>query len=130
MKAYSPDLRERILRALEGGMSTSEAARVFDVGISTVKRYVRQQQETGSLTPKPIPGRPARIGLAEHAALQAQLEAYPTKTLARHCELWEQAYDTRVSIATMSRVIRRLGWVHKDGRWVHQDLSKRTRRRG
>ena len=62
MKAYSPDLRERILRALEGGMSTSEAARVFDVGISTVKRYVRQQQETGSLTPKPIPGRPARIG--------------------------------------------------------------------
>jgi transposase len=130
MKAYSPDLRERILRALDGGMSTSEAARVFDVGISTVKRYVRQQRETGSLAPKPIPGRPARIGPAEHAALQAQLESHPTETLARHCELWEQQHGTRVSIATMSRVIRRLGWVHRDGRWVRASLAKRTRRHG
>lgn len=130
MKAYSPDLRERILRALEGGMSTSEAARVFDVGISTVKRYVRQQQETGSLAPKPIPGRPARIGTAEHAALQAQLEAYPVLTLARHCELWEQEYGMRVSIATMSRVIRRIGWIYKGGRWIPSGPSKRVRRRG
>lgn len=130
MKAYSPDLRARILRALDGGMSTSEAARVFDVGISTVKRYVRQQQETGSLTPKPIPGRPARIGTSDYAALQAQLEAYPAETLARHCDLWEQKHSTRVSIATMSRAIRRLGWIHKDGRWVPQGPSKRSRRRG
>ncbi len=130
MRAYSPDLRARILRALDGGMSASEAARVFDVGISTVKRYVKQQQETDSLAPKPIPGRPARIGPAEHAALQAQLEALPTGTLARHCELWEQEHGTRVSIATMSRVIKRLGWVHRDGRWVRVGLSKRTRRRG
>lgn len=130
MKAYSPDLRERILRALDGGMSPSEIARVFDVGLSTVKRYARQQRETGSLIPKPIPGRPARISAAEHAALRAQIEAYPTASLARHCELWEQAHGTRVSTATMSRVIRRIGWTYEDGCWVPLGPPKRSRRRG
>lgn len=130
MKAYSPDLRQRILRALDNGMSVSKAARVFDVGVSTVRRYARQQRETGNLRPKPIPGRPARISAAEHAALQAQIAAHPALTLARHCELWEQAHGTRVSTATMSRVIRRLGWIYKDGCWVPAGPSKRSRRRG
>jgi transposase len=36
MKAYSPDLRARILGAVDAGMSKSEAARVFRVGRATV----------------------------------------------------------------------------------------------
>ncbi len=39
MKPYSEDLRTRIVAALEGGMSKSEAARLFDVSLSSVKRY-------------------------------------------------------------------------------------------
>jgi hypothetical protein len=39
VKAYSIDLRTKIMRAVDAGMSKSEAARVFDVGLSTVKRY-------------------------------------------------------------------------------------------
>jgi len=38
MKAYSLDLREKILGAVEGELSKSEAAPVFGVGLSTVKR--------------------------------------------------------------------------------------------
>ena len=40
MKAYSEDLRLRIVAAVDRGMPRSEAARVFGVGQATVKRYL------------------------------------------------------------------------------------------
>lgn len=42
MKAYSPDLRSRIVAAVDAGVSKAEAARRFDVALPSVKRYVRQ----------------------------------------------------------------------------------------
>jgi transposase len=44
MKAYSKDLRRKIVNALGRGMSKAEAARIFGVGISTVKRYAAKAQ--------------------------------------------------------------------------------------
>jgi transposase len=58
MKAYSTDLRAKILDAVDAGMSKSEAARTFRVGLATVKRYAALRREQGTLDPKPHPGRP------------------------------------------------------------------------
>ena len=46
MKAYTKDLRRKIVEAIERGMSKAQAARTFGVGISTVKRYATKA-ETG-----------------------------------------------------------------------------------
>ncbi len=47
MKAYSEDLRRKIVDAIERGMPKAEAARTFGVGISTVKRYASKIQREG-----------------------------------------------------------------------------------
>jgi transposase len=39
MKAYSEELRRKIVDAIERGMPKAQAARTFGVGISTLKRY-------------------------------------------------------------------------------------------
>jgi transposase len=39
MKPYSEDLRIRIVQAVEEGTSKSATARLFDVSLSSVKRY-------------------------------------------------------------------------------------------
>ncbi len=62
MRAYSTDLKERLVRAVADGQPMREAARRFGVAVTTVKRAVVQQRETGSLERKPIPGYPRRIG--------------------------------------------------------------------
>jgi putative transposase len=45
---YSEDLRERVVAAVEGGLSRRQAASMFDVGISTVIRWVQRFRTTGS----------------------------------------------------------------------------------
>ena len=118
MKAYSPDLRSKIVAAVEAGRSKAEVARVFDVGLSTVKRYLKQQRETGSLAPKRHPGRAPTIRPDQRALLRAQLDAHPAGFLDEHCAWWEEQTGTRVSTSTMCREIKRLEWTRKKGRWV------------
>ena len=117
MRAYSVDLRTHLLQAVAAGGSKAEAARVFGVSVRTLDRYLRQRALTGQVAPKPIPGRERIIGPAQDPLLEAQLQAHDDATLAQHCELWEQAQGVRVSLATMSRAIARLGWTRKKSRW-------------
>jgi transposase len=110
MKAYSVDLRLRLVRAVEQGMPKPQVAQVCGVSVRTINRYLRQQHEAGTLAPKPIPGRRRAIPAAQQAALTAQVQATPDATLEEHCCTWEQTQGQRVSVATMGRALRRLGW--------------------
>jgi transposase len=117
MKAYSEDLRPRVIAAVDGGMPRSEAARVFNVGRATVKRYLQLRRETGALAPRARRGPPPIKTAARAAALPPRLVAAPDATLAEHCAWYEQAAGVRVSDATMSRVIaKHLGWTRKKRR--------------
>jgi transposase len=109
MKPYPPDLRERILHAIDQGQPRAEVIRVFGVSRASIKRYLKQRREIGHLLPKPIPGRPPKKFELLRSKLQGQLEAYPHATLEEHCQLWEAQEGVKVSTATMSRAIQRLG---------------------
>ena len=113
MRAYSTDLKERLVRAVADGQPMREAARRFGVTVVTVKRAVVQHRETGSLAPKPIPGCPRRIGPDQEAQLRARLEAAPDAPVLEHCVWWTEQYGQELSEATMWRAIRRLGGTHK-----------------
>lgn len=113
MKAYSQDLRERVLRAVDQGMSQKEAARIFGVSEPSIKRYLKQRRETGSLAPRSIPGRPKRKIGPLLDGLRPQLEAHPDATLEEHCRQWEAETGAKVSPSTMGRAIQRLKWTRK-----------------
>ena len=70
-----------------------------------------------------------RIGASadERRALWRQLlEEHPEATLEEHRELWEHERDVRVSVATMSRAIRRLGWTYKQRRWEPPSATRKN----
>jgi transposase len=124
MRAYSTDLRERIVRVVADGQPMREAARRFGVSVSAVKRYVVQQQETGSLERKPIPGGPRKIGREQEAILRERLEAAPDATVREHCAWWADQTGQELSEATMWRAIRRLGFTHKKRPWQRASAMK------
>ena len=109
MKQYSVDLRERLLGAIDAGLSQAEASRLFGVGTSTITRWRQQRRDTGGLAPIPRPGRRPVIGPDQAGALRAQVAAHADATLAEHCRRWTAAHGTSLSVAGMSRAIRRLG---------------------
>jgi transposase len=113
MKAYSQDLRERILQTVDEGKTQAEAASLLKVSETTVKRYIRQKREKGHVRPKSIPGRPPSKRAPLEAQLQPQLERRPDATLQEHCEAWEAEAGIKVSISTMSRAMQHLQWTRK-----------------
>src|SRR5262245_47497481 len=127
MRAYSTDLKERLVRAVADGLPLREAARRFGVAVTTVKRAVVQERETGSLARKPIPGCPRRIGPDLETSLRARLEAAPAATVLEPCAWWAEHYGQQLSEATKWRAIRHLGWTHKKRHW---QPASATRRRG
>ena len=114
MKAYSEDLRLRVVAAVDGGMPRREVVRVFGVSLATVTRYLQLRRATGAVAPRPRHGPPPVKTAALAAVLLPRLEAQPDATLDEHCAWYEQASGVRVSTATMSRVItKHLGWTRK-----------------
>ena len=81
VRPYSRDLRERVVAAVEGGLSRRRAASLFDVGISTVIHWVRRLRETGSVAAKPMGGdRRSRL-TGERAWILERIEAEPDLTV-------------------------------------------------
>jgi transposase len=114
MKAYSEDLRLRVVAAIDGGMPRSEVVRVFGVSRATVARYLQLRRQTGAVGSRPRHGPPPITTSALAAALPARLAEQPDATLEELRTWWEQTSGMPVSLATISRVItRRLGWTRK-----------------
>src|SRR6266536_5774253 len=113
MRAYSQDLRQRILHAVDQGKPRAEIVKTFEVSRATIKRYLKLRRETGEVRAKAIPGRPAKKGAVLQAGLKAQLDAYPDATPEEHCQIWKTNQGVQVSTASMSRAIQRLNWTRK-----------------
>ena len=119
MNAYSKDLRLKVLSAVERGVPRREVSELLGISISTISRYVKLKASGKGIAPKPSPGRTPKI-LADRShkrALWRQLEGNDTASLEEHCEMFEEGRGVRVSVATMSRAVRKLGWTFKKGRW-------------
>src|SRR5258708_13233664 len=101
MKAYSKDLREHVLRAVDQGHPRAEIVRLFGVSLASIKRYLKQRRATGDLSPKAIPGRPSKKYAALEAGLVAQLEMYPDTTLQPPRHLWKSTHGMWVDHTTM-----------------------------
>lgn len=114
MKAYSNDLRERVVAACDAGDATREriAAR-FSVSVTWIRKLVRQRRATGSIAPRPRGGGRARAFDAEaDRRLREAVKAAPDATLA---ELAEAAGVACVPSA-VHRALKRLGIARKKSR--------------
>lgn len=119
MNAYSKDLRLKVLSAVERGVPRREISQLLGISISTISRYVGLKASGREIAPKPSPGRKAKIlqSYDHKKALWEQLEENDTATLQEHCQMFEKERGVSVSVATMSRAVRKLGWTFKKDRW-------------
>ncbi len=107
MKAYSVDLRERVVRSWQSGRAQTWIAREYGISSGSVKRYIKLYQTTGSLKPKQQGREKPLLGEAERVDLQAQVDSHQDATIDEHIEYWAASHGLRVSRATMCRALQR-----------------------
>ena len=115
MKAYSKDLRQKVVDAIQRGMPKAQAARTFGVGISTVKRYASKAQSGEPLEPGKAPGKRPKIDERVGKLLEEDLQERPFVTLRERCDYVEAISGVSVSRSTMCRAIARMGSTRKKG---------------
>jgi transposase len=109
----SMDLRERLVRAVEGGSSIREAARRFEVSPSAAIKLMRRVRETGSAAPAQVGGhRPPALAGHEDDLVRL-VEETPDITLAELQAELQRRFGLSPALSTLHRTLRGLGLRHK-----------------
>jgi transposase len=110
MKAYSLDLRQRVLQAaLSGDHTIAEVAGLFGVGTAFVNRMLRLHRAGEDLAPRPHGGGyPARLLPRHEKLLRSQVRRRKDATLEELRTHLEEQASLVVSISTVSRALVRL----------------------
>lgn len=123
----SGDLRIRVIRAIEGGLSRRAAARRFGVGISSAIRWMSAYLEEGRTGAKPQGGdrRSERIEAQGDLLLRA-VEETPDITLEELRDRVVAERGERFAISTIHDFFRRHGVTYKKRRRMPASRSART----
>jgi len=117
MKPYSEDLRLRIVQAVRDGMSKSATARLFGVSLSSVKRYARIANRGASLEPRKGGGRPPKTNETMKKLLEEDVRERPAATVRDRRLFLQSVTGDSLSVSTVKRLLRRLGFSQKNGLW-------------
>jgi transposase len=104
MRAYSTDLRSRILEDCDRGVGTREVATKYRVSESWVRRLKQRRRETGEIAPRRSGSKQGPKWRAYAEDLQQLVDEQPDATLR---ELRERL-GRNVSPQTLSRALRAL----------------------
>lgn len=127
MKAYSIDLREKIVQAYEhGNTSVRKVATNFGVTKSFVQKLLLMKKKEGHVKPKKQGGAVKGELDGYDVQLAAMVKHYPDKTLLEYCEYWATAYNIWVSTSTMCRALKKQNLTLKKRRCVvaKQELNE------
>lgn len=115
MAAYSVDLRERIVEAVEREVgSKREIARLFGVHESFLYKLLRQKRERGDVAPLPHGGgAQAKLTAVQWQQVASWIATTPDATLAELQEQVQRKLRVRVGRSTVWRGVERLGVTRK-----------------
>ena len=112
-RAYSDDLRQRVVAFVEAGHSRRAAATHFDVSVSFVVRLMTAWRTRGTIAPKPSGGR-RHAKLEPHRAfLLERVSAKDDITMPELAAELESATGVRADPASLSRWLIRAGYRFK-----------------
>lgn len=116
-KPLSEDLRIRVVRAVEGGMSRRAAADRFGISAASAVRFVREWRESGATTAKRQGGDRRSQRIEEfHDAIMGAIETKPDMTLVEIAELLKSEFGVSFAPSSIWRFLDRHGVTFKKKR--------------
>ena len=117
-RAYTAELRDRVLRACErGGLSRGAIAKLFGVGESTLYRGQQTWRTEGRREARPHAGGPApRLDEAALDRLKELVAEANDRTLAEYAASLRERAGVEASGPTVCRALRKLALTRKKAR--------------
>jgi transposase len=103
-KSYSIDLRERVIQSVESGVSQTQTARIYKIGLNTVNRWWHRYKKEVLCTAKPRGGSRGKVNPQE---LRLYVERNCDKTLIQIGKIF------KVSGCSIYRRLKKLGFSYK-----------------
>jgi len=124
-RALSGDLRWRVVKASDEGMSARQAAARFGVGVSSAIRWIARAK-IGELSPRPQGRRRASILDAHEAFVVGLIEEHKDITLNEMVARLESEQSVRISRSALSAWLGRRGWTYKKSPRTHWSRTAPT----
>lgn len=115
--AYSYDLRQKVIAAIEGGLRKKKASLIFGLSRNTIDLWLKRQQETGDVRPKTPTGGKVKAKIADLEEFFRFARQHAEKTQAEMAKLWPVA----VSSSTIGRTLRKINFTRKKNLWVPRE---------
>lgn len=112
-RAYSEDLRARVLAAVDRGERVYEIAALFEVSVSYIYKALARRRLHGIETALPRTGRPGRKLDGHLDAIDAYISVHPDKTLAELAAWSASERGITVCVATMWATLEMLNLSYK-----------------
>jgi len=110
-KAYSVDLRLRVLGALDAGLSKMQAHQTFQISRSTIDDWLKLRAQTGSV--QAPERRCSGRGLGAQEGFRVFAERHAHSTLEQMRQAWQQETQQSLSTMSFSRALRERGYTRK-----------------
>ncbi len=127
MRAYSIDLRERVVSSIESGeWNIAEAARRYKVSEPTIERWVARQRSSGNCAPLLHAGGKLRKLATAEGVIRAAVKAQADATLQELCERVEKETKIKSDPSMMYREVVRLKLPRKKSRSMPASGTRRA----
>jgi transposase len=107
--AYSDDLRQKVMIAIDRGEKKSHVSRMFNISRDTIDRWLKRRDTTGSVEAAMGYQRGHSHRIQDWEEFRAFAKKYGDKTQVEMAQLWSGQMSER----TMSRALARIGWTRK-----------------
>jgi transposase len=127
MKPYSLDLRHKILDAYDHKLGSQRTvAALFGVSRAFLEQLLRRRRTTGEIAPRPhAGGRQPRCDSTALALVRQLIREQPDATLEELCAQLRHRRGLCLSVATMCRVLQRLGLPRKKSPFMPPNATRR-----
>uniref|UniRef100_UPI0040576FB4 IS630 transposase-related protein n=1 Tax=Candidatus Electronema sp. TaxID=2698783 RepID=UPI0040576FB4 len=103
-KAYSNDLRERVIKKYLDGMSKEDIVNIFVIGLDTLNRWIRKYKKTGNVEPeKQTKFRERKFSDEEILDAVRSKSSLRLKEIAKKFSFTHQAVSDRLKLAGVTQ---------------------------
>ena len=120
-KAYSNDLREKVMKKAESGMCILHLAKAFNIGRATIYRWLERKGKLGHVRPEEKWQKGHSHLIKDLPGLLKYVSKNPGKTLDELAQGWGEGCGM-----TIARALKKAGYTHKKNNGWIQGTQRRS----